>query len=1335
DLYAMRERDQTKVISNVLEPYWAKVRIYLQNPSPATKPSLLSVLFKHYAGIWLTGGLFFALSTGAKLTIPLMFQQIIYYLTPFYPRSLLWIQSGLGIAFLIFALQLSSTLFGRSNEQIARTVTINIKTAMIGAVYEKALRLSGSAMQEFDQGRILNLINVDSETISEFMLESHAVWVTPTEVIVTIILLHNLLGNAVFAALGTMLASLLVQMICFAFIAGIQKNLLKAGDRRLKSIRELLYAIKIIKLHAWESIFETKISQLRNAQVAALKAFNIVIIIFVSLAQLTPIAMPVVAFIVYAKERGEDGLDPAIIFPALSLFQLLLDPLFVLPSIASALVRASVSWGRLTSFFLATEASPLEIQAEATKLAEAEIDAKVNQDAVSIVDATFKWEAVKKEEKEVKKGKKGDKDKEGEEKDETKKGKGKKGMWGKGNKKDKKSEETIVVGDDEVTTTTETSSDKKDDEKKEPIVIEPLIKNLTLGIPRGKLTCVVGSVGSGKSSLLSSIIGEMTKVSGSVSVRGKIAYAPQQPWILTDTVEGNVAFGGGEVYPDLMKKALYVVNFEGDLEMLEKGSLTLIGEKGVNLSGGQKARVALARAVYEDADIYLLDDPISALDAHVGATVFQRCIIEALSTKTRILVTHQLHFLPSADLVVVMDKGSIVQQGTFQDLMKDEDGMLVKLMGEYRMHEKKEGEEEAEENDDKEKNGDGEGDDDEKDGDVKKGGGKGIVEEEDRSTGALQGRVWLSFFKAAGGFAVAIPVLVATIVQQGMNVMTSQFLSWWAEDRFGWDDKYRYLTIYGVFGLAQALGMLSLNGLVLLGGYLASCHYHAAALKRLLKSPMSFFDSQPIGRILNRFSKDIEAIDQQLWVFFFFVIFSATGLLASLALVLAYFPAVFALIGPLLIGYYFLLLFYRATVRELKRLDSNQRSPLYAHISETLAGIPSVRAYKAEDKFITRQRMLLDLSNSPRYLYLCTSIWVTIRIEILASLLILTVCILGVTSAVKPTYIGLTLSYALSVVGQVGFLLKSLATLESEMNAVDRLDFYSTGIPIEAPAEVDSDPSTDVWPSKGAISIKNLEVRYPSRPDHPVIKDLTLDIKPGEKVGIVGRTGSGKSTLLTVLFRLVEPTSGSILIDDVDISTLGLKTLRSRLQIITQEPVLFAGTVRSNFDIEGRFSDNEIWDVLEIIGQKEYVSNLPEKLDAAIAANGENLSVGQRQLFCLGRAILYRSHILFLDEATASVDQAADALIQASIRTHFAEATVVSIAHRLNTVAGLDRVLVLDDGKMIEFDAPLTLLKKEGGLFKSLAEATGPANFNLLMEIAEEKERSDREKGAVVVAN
>jgi ABC-type multidrug transport system fused ATPase/permease subunit len=462
-------------------------------------------------------------------------------------------------------------------------------------------------------------------------------------------------------------------------------------------------------------------------------------------------------------------------------------------------------------------------------------------------------------------------------------------------------------------------------------------------------------------------------------------------------------------------------------------------------------------------------------------------------------------------------------------------------------------------------------------------------------------------------------------------------------------------------------------------------------------------------------SKDVESIDQQLWLFLFLVIISCTGLLGIVVLLIYVIYPMIALFVPLVVLYFFILKYYQRTFRELKRLDSVERSPLYAHLSESLQGLSTIRAFKVTDRFVEKQRKLMDLSNIPAYLKLTAAIWVNIRIELIGTTVTLLLILLGVSSTISPSSIGLGLTYAIALCGNINLLLIASSQLDSEMNAVERLDTYVNLPQQEAARELPNDPD-EHWPTKGSISIQNLELRYSTGDQRPVIRDLTMEIKPGEKVGIVGRTGSGKSTLLLALFRIIEPVKGTIHIDGLDICGMGLKRLRTGMQIIAQEPVLFTGTIRSNLDVESEFQDSDIWDVLEMIGMKEFVTSQSLQLEALVTENGENLSVGQRQLLTLGRAILKKPRILILDEATASVDTRADNLIQQSIKTHFAESTVISIAHRLNTIIDFDRVLVLDNGQKVEYDSPMALLQNKNSSFFKLAEATGQSNLARLQE-------------------
>ncbi|KAI8806740.1 P-loop containing nucleoside triphosphate hydrolase protein [Cladochytrium replicatum] len=1186
------------------------------------------------------------------MTPVLLKELLTYLLSSDAKRATLLINSGVGLAVLLFLAQILATIFRVAAMQMARDAALRLRTMLIGAIYDKSLRINGESAQTFTQGQILNMVNVDTDQIVFFILGTDLIGI-PVQVIVSIYLLHLYLGNAIWAGVGTLLGVMVIQMSFIFLLTRYESALLGSSDKRLKLVRELLYAMKVIKYRAWEELFEKKVNEVRNKQLGYLKKNNMTLIIFISLGQVTPVIMPIVSFVVYQNLTG--SLDPIIVFPALTLFTSLFGPLVELPQIIPNAVNMAVSWKRISSFLTAAESEPINFM----------------ESSPSAV------------------------------------------------------EETPVSAKDPASS--HSFFGKKQKVEKPAPVVEPFLRDLKVDIKRGSLTAVVGAVGAGKSSLLSAIIGEMEKSSGSVAVGGKIAYCAQQPWTLSDTLRGNICFFN-EYDEAKMNVALDVCSLRRDLADFPGGELTEIGEKGVNLSGGQKARVALARAVYagegdgNGAEVYLLDDPISALDAHVGIQVFQDCILEHLvhrRKKTVVLVTHQLQLLRFCDRVLVMDHGRLVEDGTMDELMEltrpdGSPGHLAEMMKNYTVgHQRSKKDKEA-------KEVEADGTDNELDGLV--------TEEEDAKKGAVKLPIYKAYVKAGGGWWMFAAALLVALLMQTAAVGSNIWLSYWVGGLTSYDANTN-LVIYSALGGTQAILLLLLNAVMLAISVMAAAYFHRAALSRLLSSPMSFFDANPIGRIMNRFSKDVMSVDQRLIFVMFLFALGATGLLGSLVAICFASPIMLVVILPVTVAYWYLLNFYRNTLREVKRLESNSRSPLYAHISETLAGVMSVRAYGAEARFVDKERELIDRTTEPIFLRWSSQGWIGIRIASLASVITLVLSLIGLYSGGTGTvFIGLGLSYAVTITEQIAQLLQSLAMLETEMNAVERLVHYAENLPQEQPRRLESDPAPSEWPKRGAISFVNLELRYESRPDTAVIRDLSADILPGERVALVGRTGSGKSSLVTALFRIMESSGGSVVIDGKDISELGLYTLRSRMQIIPQEPVLFEGSIRSNLDLEDEFTDDDLWSGLQQVGLKEYVLKQEKKLDAPITEGGENLSVGQRQLMCLARAILKKPRILVMDEATASVDTKADKLIQESIETHFTETTVISIAHRLNTIAGFDRVMVLDGGNLIEFDSPHNLLQNPDSLFTGLVEATGKENAQVLRKIAADRDRQRQEK-------
>ncbi|KAH9786393.1 ABC transporter C family member 14 [Citrus sinensis] len=760
---------------------------------------------------------------------------------------------------------------------------------------------------------------------------------------------------------------------------------------------------------------------------------------------------------------------------------------------------------------------------------------------------------------------------------------------------------------------------------------EECLKNINLEIKKGDLTAIVGTVGSGKSSLLASILGEMHKISGKVKVCGTTAYVAQTSWIQNGTIEENILFG----LP--MNRAKYgevvrVCCLEKDLEMMEYGDQTEIGERGINLSGGQKQRIQLARAVYQDCDIYLLDDVFSAVDAHTGSDIFKECVRGALKGKTIILVTHQVDFLHNVDLILVMREGMIVQSGRYNALLNSgmDFGALV-AAHETSMELVEVGKTMPSGNSPKtpkspqitsnlqEANGENKS---VEQSNSDKGNSK-LIKEEERETGKVGLHVYKIYCTEAYGWWGVVAVLLLSVAWQGSLMAGDYWLSYETSEDHSMS--FNPSLFIGVYGSTAVLSMVILVGGVRCGGGGAQ------------------------------------------WL------------------------------GPM-VGYYL------STSRELTRLDSITKAPVIHHFSESISGVMTIRAFGKQTTFYQENvnrvngNLRMDFHNNG------SNEWLGFRLELLGSF---TFClatlfmILLPSSIIKPENVGLSLSYGLSLNGVLFWAIYMSCFVENRMVSVERIKQF-TEIPSEAAWKMEDRLPPPNWPAHGNVDLIDLQVRY--RSNTPlVLKGITLSIHGGEKIGVVGRTGSGKSTLIQVFFRLVEPSGGRIIIDGIDISLLGLHDLRSRFGIIPQEPVLFEGTVRSNIDPIGQYSDEEIWKSLERCQLKDVVAAKPDKLDSLVADSGDNWSVGQRQLLCLGRVMLKHSRLLFMDEATASVDSQTDAEIQRIIREEFAACTIISIAHRIPTVMDCDRVIVVDAGWAKEFGKPSRLLERPS-LFGALVQ-------------------------------
>ncbi|XP_029456115.1 canalicular multispecific organic anion transporter 2 isoform X2 [Rhinatrema bivittatum] len=857
--------------------------------------------------------------------------------------------------------------------------------------------------------------------------------------------------------------------------------------------------------------------------------------------------------------------------------------------------------------------------------------------------------------------------------------------------------------------------------------LPPTLQDISLMVPSGSLVAVVGHVGCGKSSLVSALLGEMEKLEGDVSVHGSIAYVSQQAWIQNSTLKENILFGQqfkGPKYHNVLEACALLT----DLEMLPGGDQTEIGEKGINLSGGQKQRVSLARAVFCGADVYLLDDPLSAVDAHVAKHIFDKVIGPdgVLKGKTRILVTHGISFLPQMDHIIVLVDGKISEMGSYQELLK-KNGAFAEFLRNYAPDEDVEEEEPTildEEEvllaDETLSNHTDLTDNEPVANEARKQFIRqiSIISADGESSHIMSTRRRMSEKKAMDGLSVkkaaTEKLIQAETAETGRNaaaIGSNVWLSDWTNEPIingTQENTPMRLGVYASLGIAQGLFVMISSFTLAMAGIGAARTLHAALLENKFHTPQSFFDTTPIGRIINRFSKDIYVIDEVIPPTFLMFLGTFFTSVSTMIVILVSTPIFAVVIIPLAFLYIFVQRFYVATSRQLKRLESISRSPIYSHFSESISGAGIIRAFGRQNSFILSSDTKVDENQKCYFPSIVSNRWLGVRVEFVGSCVVFFAALFAVLGKnnLSPGLVGLSVSYALQVTMSLNWMVRMTSDLETNIVAVERVKEYSE-TETEASWIVEDKRPPEEWPTHGKVDFLNYSVRYRAGLDL-VLRDISLSVKGGEKVGIVGRTGAGKSSMTLCLFRILEAADGIIKIDGINISEIGLQDLRSKLTIIPQDPVLFSGTLRMNLDPFDKYSDDDIWMALELAHLKKFVNNQPSKLNYECSEGGENLSVGQRQLVCLARALLRKTRILVLDEATAAVDLETDDLIQMTIRTQFEDCTVLTIAHRLNTIMDYTRVLVLDKGRIAEFDTPINLLAIKG-IFYGMAKDAGLA--------------------------
>uniref|UniRef100_A0A0D3EXH8 ABC transporter C family member 13 n=1 Tax=Oryza barthii TaxID=65489 RepID=A0A0D3EXH8_9ORYZ len=820
-----------------------------------------------------------------------------------------------------------------------------------------------------------------------------------------------------------------------------------------------------------------------------------------------------------------------------------------------------------------------------------------------------------------------------------------------------------------------------------------------LSISKGQKVAVCGSVGSGKSSLLHSIMGEIPRINGAeTTVFGSRAYVAQSAWIQTGTIQDNVLFGK-DMDRSFYEEVLHGCALDRDLELWANGDMTMVGERGMNLSGGQKQRIQLARALYSDSDVYLLDDPFSAVDAHTGAHLFKECLLRLMSSKTVIYVTHQLEFLRDADLVLVMKDGRIVQSGKYDDLVADRNGELSMQMAAHNQSLSQVTPAKAHvlTKNKSHKRRQTELTEIELDHNV-----IGRECEEERESGRVKWDIYRKFVNSAYGGALVPVILACQVLFQGLQICSNYWIAWAAERQ----EQVSREKMIGIFVLLSAGSSVFILGRAIVLSTIAieTAHQFFLGMTRsIFRAPINFFDSTPSSRILNRASTDQSTVDTD-------IPYRLAGLIFALIQLLSIIFIMSQIAWPIFILFIIIIAistwyqsYYICSARELARMVGIRKAPVLHHFSETVSGAATIRCFNQGEKFFRKSLALIDDYSRITFHNSATIEWLCVRINFLFNLVFFVMLVILVSmprNTIDPSLAGLAATYGLNLNVLQAWVIWNLCNVENKMISVERILQFSN-ITSEVPLVIEDCRPRESWPWCGTIQIDSLQVRY--NLDMPmVLKGISCTIPGERKIGVVGRTGSGKSTLIHALFRIVEPSEGRILIDDVDISLLGVHDLRSRLSIIPQEPTLFQGTVRTNLDPLQQHLDTEIWEVLHKCRLEEIVREDSRLLDAPVVEDGGNWSVGQRQLVCLARVLLMKKKILVLDEATASVDTATDNIIQKTIRQETNNCTVITIAHRIPTVIDSDLVLVLGEGKILEFDSPENLLRDESSAFSKL---------------------------------
>uniref|UniRef100_A0A8C7K333 ATP binding cassette subfamily C member 12 n=1 Tax=Oncorhynchus kisutch TaxID=8019 RepID=A0A8C7K333_ONCKI len=1085
---------------------------------------------------------------------------------------------GVGLCVALFISEFSKAFFASLLWAVNLRTAIRVKSAFSVVAFQKIISLR--SVSNLSVGEMINVLTSDGYRMFEAVLFGTFLLCIPVLLTACIIYACYTLGYTALIGVSVYLIFIPIQFLMARLIQVFRRKAVSVTDTRVRTMNEVLTCIKLIKMYAWETSFEKKITDIRKNEKQLLEMAGYIQSINSSITTIIPTMATILTFVVHTLLGLPLSSSEA--FTTIAIFNSMRFSLGLLPFSVKAIAEGLVSLARLKKLLMTQNPDSYLVQRHGSS------------SALVMEKATFTWARPE----------------------------GQTTTTAPGTTASLKGGKVEPQGQNGTHTPGKTEA-------------KPTLRNISFNLPKGNLLGICGNVGSGKTSLISSILEQMHLQHGSVTADGEFAYVSQQAWIFHGTVQDNILMG------EPFNQTRYACSLIPDLAILPYGDQTEIGERGLNLSGGQKQRISLARAVYSNKDIILLDDPLSAVDAHVGKHIFEECIKKTLKGKSIILVTHQLQYLEFCDEILVLESGKIKESGTHKALMKAK-GRYAQMINNFQMENSQ----------------------------VRSPVIHLVSEPIDTGKISRYPSLPLVSEPIDTGKISRYILLSLIIIIFICLVGTTAFSNWWLS-----------------YWLEQGSGVSLLY-------------------------PMSFFDTTPTGRMVNRFSKDQDEVDTMLP-------FNMENFLQFCLMVTYTIVTISAVFPPLLIaitllGAIFTLILYifQRSIREMKRMENVSRSPWISLTTSTIQGLTTIHAYNKREQYIQQFKEMSDNNSNHFLLFNCGTRWLSFWLDFLSASVTLLVSLFVVLSSpdtISPTMKGLALSYTIQLTGMLQYVVRLSTELEAKFLSVERLQEYIEGCVSEAPRRVKDALIPEGWPHKGAISFKDYTMRY--RANTPIVLDgLQLNIQPREKLGIVGRTGSGKSSLGVALFRLVEPAAGTIFIDGVDTSAIGLEDLRSKLSVIPQDPVLFIGTVRYNLDPFNNYSDEDIWSALDKTFMKHTISSLPEKLQSEVVENGENFSVGERQLMCMARALLRNSKIILLDEATASIDSETDSLIQHTIRDAFQDCTMLTIAHRINTVLESDRILVMDAGRVVECDSPEVLMQRPDSQFAALLTAANTVN-------------------------